>query len=976
MQQPLKKGKLLLVTSVVIILCSLGFLPNAAKAAEITVNGEVISYIQYLEGDSAGILHIYSGDYLTKNFTDRDSLPTDAKWITFFPITLPLDNGIEYMFSRDGKSVEKQYVHNWTDIPSDVKWITVSNFDGDIGSGKNPITNQKYRYSVDGVNVVESATVPANALWANLSYYETISNGTHKRLRYEKVNYTLKLNPTPPVINLTKSPTGWTNGDVTVTANISSESDLKIQKWDYGIQNESYFNTAGNSLVGSSVSVDQNRTITWYARDILLNSTVQTITIDNIDKDAPIITSGNMTIITNQKLEVPITITDSKSGVKTKKWAFGNQNESYFLTGGNTFTENKIVVDNFGTYTLFAEDHAGNKSISTVHLYSADLEGLHLNEGTLSPQFSKEILSYDVNVMNTVSTITVIPNAIDSTATVKVNGNLVSSGATSATIPLNVGSNTILIEVTALNSTKKTYQVKVTRALSSNANLISLTLSSGILSPEISSGDSNYTASVENAITSLTITPTTADATAKIKVNGHAVNSGTASNSIPLNVGVNTVTIEVTAEDDTTQRTYTITITRFPSSNANLSDLTLSTGSYLPVFNGGDFTYTASVENAITSLTVTPTAADATAKIKVNGHAVSSGTASNPIPLNVGQNTVTIEVTAEDKTTQTYTVTVTRFPSSNSNLKSLTLNYGILKPSFDSQREKYSVNVDVNVNSIDLTPILDDNDATLMINGLPSSSGKKMTVSLNFGANTIILEITAPDGVTKKKYKVEIYREQLPAPVDSPQIPGNSAPVEPAAPAAPIELPQLVPTDPKQPQEPITDIIFPDVPVHHWAYTMIGDFAKRGYITGYADGTFKPNDPISRQHVALIFSRIFKLNPIQEAQTFKDIPLNHRYYETIKLVQQAGLYQGINGYFKPNENMTRAQIAKVLAIALNLSPTSTHTFKDIPSTHWAHDYIIALAANDIALGDSGYFKPESSVTRAQFVAFLYRALQQ
>ncbi len=304
------------------------------------------------------------------------------------------------------------------------------------------------------------------------------------------------------------------------------------------------------------------------------------------------------------------------------------------------------------------------------------------------------------------------------------------------------------------------------------------------------------------------------------------------------------------------------------------------------------------------------------------------------------------------------------------------MNYGNLKPSFDSQREKYSVNVDVNVNSIDLTPILDDNDATLMINGLPSSSGKKMTVSLNFGANTIILEITAPDGVTKKKYKVEIYREQLPAPVDSPQIPGNSAPVEPAAPAAPIELPQLVPTDPKQPQEPITDIIFPDVPVHHWAYTMIGDFAKRGYITGYADGTFKPNDPISRQHVALIFSRIFKLNPIQEAQTFKDIPLNHRYYETIKLVQQAGLYQGINGYFKPNENMTRAQIAKVLAIALNLSPTSTHTFKDIPSTHWAHDYIIALAANDIALGDNGYFKPESSVTRAQFVAFLYRALQQ
>jgi len=168
---------------------------------------------------------------------------------------------------------------------------------------------------------------------------------THKRLRYEKVNYTLKLNPTPPVINLTKSPTGWTNGDVTVTANISSESDLKIQKWDYGIQNESYFNTAGNSLVGSSVSVDQNRTITWYARDILLNSTVQTITIDNIDKDAPIITSGNMTIITNQKLEVPITITDSKSGSRLNMYSIP-------LSNGKVIGKNVIHFASVGKLSL------------------------------------------------------------------------------------------------------------------------------------------------------------------------------------------------------------------------------------------------------------------------------------------------------------------------------------------------------------------------------------------------------------------------------------------------------------------------------------------------------------------------------------------------------------------------------------------------------------------------------------------------
>ncbi|AVK83260.1 hypothetical protein C3943_06620 [Lysinibacillus sp. B2A1] len=653
-------------------------------------------------------------------------------------------------------------------------------------------------------------------------------------------------------------------------------------------------------------------------------------------------------------------------------------------TASNTIPLN--VGENTVTIEVTAEDNTTQRTYTvTVTRFpssNANLSDLTLSSGLFLPVFNGGDFTYSASVENTITSLTVTPTAADATAKVKVNGHAVSSGTASNTIPLNVGENTLTIEVTAEdNTTQQTYTVTVTRFPSSNANLSNLTLSSGSFLPVFNGGDFTYSASVENAITSLTITPTAADATAKIKVNGHAVNSGTASNTIPLNVGENTVTIEVIAEDNTTQRTYTVTVTRFPSSNANLSDLTLSSGSFLPVFSGGDFTYTASVENAITSLTVTPTAADATAKIKVNGHAVNSGTASNTIPLNVGENMVTIEVTAEDNTTQqTYTVTVTRFPSSNANFKSLTLNYGKLTPSFDSQREKYSVNVDVNVNSIDLTPILDDNDATLMINGLPSSSGKTMTVSLNFGVNTIILEITAPDGVTKRKYTVEVYRGQPPAPVDSTQIPGNSAPVEPAAPTvtkpAPIELPQLVPTDPMQPQEPITDIIFSDVPAHHWAYTMIGDFAKRGYITGYADGTFKPNDPISRQHVALIFSRIFKLNPIQEALTFKDIPLNHPYYETIKLVQQAGLYQGINGYFKPNENMSRAQLAKVLAIALNLSSASTHTFKDIPLTHWAHDYIIALAANDIALGDNGYFKPESSVTRAQFVAFLYRALQQ
>ncbi len=74
-------------------------------------------------------------------------------------------------------------------------------------------------------------------------------------------------------------------------------------------------------------------------------------------------------------------------------------------------------------------------------------------------------------------------------------------------------------------------------------------------------GTNNYTASVTNAISTFTVTPT-CDPTATIKVNGTAVVSGTASAAMPLSAGTNTVTIVVTAQDGTTTHTYSITVTR------------------------------------------------------------------------------------------------------------------------------------------------------------------------------------------------------------------------------------------------------------------------------------------------------------------------------------------------------------------------------------------------------------------------------
>jgi gliding motility-associated-like protein len=118
----------------------------------------------------------------------------------------------------------------------------------------------------------------------------------------------------------------------------------------------------------------------------------------------------------------------------------------------------------------------------------------------------------------------------------------------------------------------------------------------------------------------------------------------------------------VTAQDGTTTKTYTVTVTRAASANANILQLKLSSGTLSPSFAQATLNYTASVANAVSSITVTPTASDAAnAVIKVNGTVVASGTASGAIALNVGSNTVTVLCTAQDGvTTKTYTVTVTR----------------------------------------------------------------------------------------------------------------------------------------------------------------------------------------------------------------------------------------------------------------------------------------------------------------------------
>ncbi|HNF16153.1 MAG TPA: DUF1554 domain-containing protein, partial [Leptospiraceae bacterium] len=200
----------------------------------------------------------------------------------------------------------------------------------------------------------------------------------------------------------------------------------------------------------------------------------------------------------------------------------------------------------------------------------------------------------------------------------------------------------------------------------SSVYLTDLSLSSGTLSPSFSSSAASYSASVDNSVTSVTVTPTANFSSASITVNGAAVNSGSPSGSISLSTGPNTVSIAVSGSGGST-KTYTVEITKSASAasaavSADLISLWTSQGTLSPVFSSAVTSYTMTLANAVSSITVTPSAASGVS-ITVNGTSVNSGASSGSITMNSGANVITIAVTSASGSS-TYTINVTRLAAS------------------------------------------------------------------------------------------------------------------------------------------------------------------------------------------------------------------------------------------------------------------------------------------------------------------------
>ena len=179
---------------------------------------------------------------------------------------------------------------------------------------------------------------------------------------------------------------------------------------------------------------------------------------------------------------------------------------------------------------------------------------------------------------------------------------------------------------------------------------------------------------------------------------------------------------------------------------------------------------------------------------------------------------------------------------------------------------------------------------------------------------------------------------------------------------------------------------FTDVPSNFWAYESITKMTKEGIMSGYRNGTFKPNDPLSREEAASLFSNMIGETPsIMLASSFSDITSDRWSSLAIESVARANIISGYgDNTYRPEQYMSRQEFAVVADKFLHYQgyrtedPTALDTiyFSDQKFiAPWAQSSVRELALwGFINYSTKGLFNPEKYITRGEAAEITYRLL--
>ena len=171
-------------------------------------------------------------------------------------------------------------------------------------------------------------------------------------------------------------------------------------------------------------------------------------------------------------------------------------------------------------------------------------------------------------------------------------------------------------------------------------------------------------------------------------------------------------------------------------------------------------------------------------------------------------------------------------------------------------------------------------------------------------------------------------------------------------------------------------IKFNDVSQDYWAYSQIQSFVEKGYIDGYGDGTFRPQNPIKRNEFVKIFNKVFGLTK-KSGIVFDDTKDNWAKDE-IDIAVTNGVAQGVSStLFEPDRYVTRQEAAKMLSNYMKLDDTNHDKIKKFSDynqiAEWAKDALEGNVEKGYIKGtDAGMLAPKDNMTRAEVVTLLSR----
>ena len=175
------------------------------------------------------------------------------------------------------------------------------------------------------------------------------------------------------------------------------------------------------------------------------------------------------------------------------------------------------------------------------------------------------------------------------------------------------------------------------------------------------------------------------------------------------------------------------------------------------------------------------------------------------------------------------------------------------------------------------------------------------------------------------------------------------------------------------PEQPTSDYLIPGL----WLNTN----DHYSYLIGYSDGTVRPNGKITRAEVATIFFRLLdddtRAKYWSSENNFSDVSADKWYNNAVSTLSRMGVIGGYaDGTFRPDAPISRAEFAKIaVSFTQNNGSAVYNYFTDVKTTDWFAPYVTAAKDAGLIEGYSdGSFKPESEITRAEACAIVNRTL--